>query len=159
LNSDIGTLTSSDIFALGVDSSGRLYIIGSPDGSIIYKLDLSQPAGSRVVDSVSFSDFNPTDMIVKDDKVYVGGTYSLLAGGPIRRYDLNLNQEGSDITGRGDATDPFWGIAALLLHPGGGFLVADTDGEISRLIAFEDFSTSGWSTFSPFDIGETDFLF
>ena len=160
LSSDIGTLTSSDIFAMGVDSAGLLYLIGSPDGSIIYKLDLSQPAGSRVLDSVSFSDFNPADMIVKDDKVYVGGTFSVLAGGPIRRYDLNLNQEDGDITGKADTTDPFWGIAALLLHPGGNFLVADTDGEISRLVAFDDFSTAGWTTFSPFDdLGEVDFLF
>ena len=159
LSSDTGTLTLSDIFAMGVDSSGHLYLIGSPDGSVIYKLDLSQPAGSRVVDSVSFSDFNPADMMVKDDKLYVGGTYSVVAGGPIRRYDLDLNQEGSDITGKADATDPFFGVAAFLQHPGGGFLVADTDGEVSRLVAFDDFTTSGWSTFAPEDIGELFFLF
>ncbi len=159
LDTDIGTLISSDIFAMGVDSDGLLYLIGSPDGSIIYKLDLSLPAGSRVVDSVSFSDFNPADMIVKDDKVYVGGTFWAAAGGPIRRYDLNLNQEGGDITGKGDTTDPFWGVGSLLLHPGGGFLVADTDGEVSRLVAFDDFTTAGWRTFSPSDIGEPDFLF
>jgi hypothetical protein len=147
------------VSAVAVDSDGFVYVVsyGSPS-NILQKIDPNGSKGAAVVTTSTASFTSPWDVLVKGNDVYVsdyGDPFPQL-GDPIPGRIVRLTKDLQPVDSfPGPANDPFLGperFVAILNKP--ITLIDETSsGEGNRLVAFNDMTGEGWTTYRPINVG------
>ncbi len=148
----------ADIRGLAVDTQGNVYAAYDND---VIKYD----SGGNSQASYGFSGGSQAwDIMVKDSFVYVARYSSTQSERMIVEFDTDLNPTGRELTGRPGGGDDFFGPHRFVaIYSRRFFVIDETEGNGTnadeRIVAFDNISGSGWQTFKPSDIGETEFSF
>lgn len=151
-----------DIRGMDVDQNGKLYIAGASntEADTIFRYNPDNESVETINNNPAYL-YNPWDIIVKGDYVYVANYDSDGSNNKITRFNLDLSNP-IVLNKKPDASDQFYGPWRFVAILNKKIFIAD-DGHdspnIDRIIAFDDINGTNWTTYGSSGDGDYQFNF